>query len=162
MLSGDARKWFYFRVDDNQSFGPVEEAVTLATNHMARSKGPLFIFRLECHNAVGVDSDLFCFDGTPAIRALVQQWNVDYQDTTPIQRVHQTKTAHSSRFGFFDQGFLADDDDDTGISDVEAALVGFEVIADLGALGKADVAVDDGAADARVAADVHVVVNDGI
>src|SRR5437667_259307 len=66
------------------------------------------------------------------------------------------------RFGFFDQGLLADDDDDTGIGDVEAALVGFEVVADLGALGKADVAVDDGAADARVAADVHVVVNDGI
>src|SRR5467141_2384415 len=67
-----------------------------------------------------------------------------------------------SRFGFFDQGFLADDDDDTGIGDVEAALVGFEVVADLGALGKADVAVNDGAADARVAADVHVVVDDGI
>src|SRR5712691_1585824 len=67
-----------------------------------------------------------------------------------------------SRFGFFDQGFLADDDDDTGIGDMEAALVGFEVVADLGALGKADVAVDDGAADARVTADVHVVVDDGI
>jgi len=45
---------------------------------------------------------------------------------------------------------------------MEAALVGFEVVADLGPLGKADVAVDDGAADARVAADVHVVVDDGI
>src|SRR6266550_3910676 len=65
-------------------------------------------------------------------------------------------------FRFFDQGFLADDDDDTGIGDVEAALVGFQVEADLGALGKADVAVDDGATDARVAADVHVVVDDGI
>src|ERR1700731_4490454 len=64
-------------------------------------------------------------------------------------------------FRFLDQGFLADDDDDTRIGDVEAALVGFQVIADLGALGKADVAVDDGAADARVVADVHVVVDDG-
>src|SRR5712692_4844101 len=67
-----------------------------------------------------------------------------------------------SGFGLFDEGFLADDDDDAGIADVEAAAVGFEVVADLSALGKADVAINDGAADARVAADVHVVVDDGI
>src|SRR6266849_3591349 len=67
-----------------------------------------------------------------------------------------------SGFGLFDEGFLADDDDDAGIADVEAAAVGFEVVADLAALGKADVAVDDSAADARVAADVHVLVDDGI
>src|SRR6267378_2003847 len=66
------------------------------------------------------------------------------------------------RFGFLDQGFLADDDDDAGIADMEAAAVGFEVVADLGALGEADVAIDDSAADARVAADIHVIVNDGI
>src|SRR5713101_232383 len=65
------------------------------------------------------------------------------------------------RFGFLDQRFLADDDD-AGIGYVEAAAVGFEVVADLGALGKADVAINDGAADAGVAADVHVIVDDGI
>ena len=52
------------------------------------------------------------------------------------------------RFGFFDEGFLADDDDDAGIGDVEAAAVGFEVVADFGALGEADVAINDGAANA--------------
>src|SRR5229473_1873381 len=67
-----------------------------------------------------------------------------------------------SGFGFFDEGFLADDNDDAGIADVEAATVGFEVVADLGALGEADVTIDDGATDARVAADIHVIVNDGI
>src|SRR5207245_7705776 len=64
--------------------------------------------------------------------------------------------------GLFDQGFLADDDDDAGIGDVETAAVGFKVIADLRTLGEADVAIDDGAADARVAPYVHVVVDDGI
>ena len=67
-----------------------------------------------------------------------------------------------SGFGFFDEGFLSDDDDDAGIGDMEAAAVGFEVVADLGALGKTNVAVDDGAADARVAADVYVIVENGI
>src|SRR6266851_965502 len=67
-----------------------------------------------------------------------------------------------SGFGLFDEGFLADDDDDAGIADVEAAAVGFEVVADLSALGKADVAINDGAADTRVAADIHVIVDDGI
>src|SRR6267143_321710 len=66
-----------------------------------------------------------------------------------------------SRFGFFDQGFLADDDDDTGIGDVEAALVGFEVVADLGALGNADVVVDDGIQDIAVTVDADVVADDG-
>src|SRR5260370_1984502 len=64
------------------------------------------------------------------------------------------------RFGLLDQRFLADDDDDAGIGDVEAAAVGFEVIADLGALGEADVAVNDGAADARVAGAAHKVVEE--
>src|SRR6266851_3648472 len=67
-----------------------------------------------------------------------------------------------SGFGLFDEGFLADDNDDAGIGDVEAAAVGFEVVADLGALGEADVAVDDCSADAGMAADVHVIVDDGI
>src|SRR5258708_12439623 len=67
-----------------------------------------------------------------------------------------------SGFGLFDEGFLADDDDDAGIADVEAAAVGFEVVADLSALGKADVAINDGAADTRVAGGFHRVVNNGI
>ena len=51
-------------------------------------------------------------------------------------------------FGLLDERFLADDDDDAGIGDVEAAAVGFQIVANLGALGKADVAIDDGAANA--------------
>src|SRR5260370_8378278 len=66
------------------------------------------------------------------------------------------------RFGLFDEGFLADDDNDPGIADVEAAAVGFEVIADFSALGKADVAVNDGAADSGGTAGIHVVVDYGI
>src|SRR5260370_41779355 len=52
----------------------------------------------------------------------------------------------SGGFGFFDEGFLADDDNDPGIADVEAAAGGFEVVADLRPLGKADVAGGGGAA----------------
>src|SRR5256885_11699187 len=66
------------------------------------------------------------------------------------------------RFGFFDKGFFADDDDDAGVGDVVAALIGFEVITDFGAFGEADVAIDNGAANARVAADAYVIVEDGI
>src|SRR6266849_3359527 len=88
------------------------------------------------------------------------------QDDTATRRALKRRAfsirSGLGRFGFFDEGFLADDDDDTGIADVEAAAVGFEVVADFGALGKADVAVDDGAANARVAADIHVIVDDGV
>src|SRR5256885_6674911 len=66
------------------------------------------------------------------------------------------------RFGFFDKGFFADDDDDAGVGDVVAALIGFEVVTDFGAFGEADVAINDGAANARVAADADVIVQDGI
>jgi len=65
-------------------------------------------------------------------------------------------------FGLFDERFLADDDDDAGGSDMEAAAVGFEVETNFSFFGEADVAVDDGAAYAGVAADVDVVVEDGI
>ena len=37
-------------------------------------------------------------------------------------------------FGLFDQGFLADDYYDARVGDVEAALIGFHVVADFGAL----------------------------
>jgi len=51
-------------------------------------------------------------------------------------------------FRLFDQGLLADNDDDAGICDVEAAAVGFSVVADFGALRETNVAVDDGASNA--------------
>ena len=56
---------------------------------------------------------------------------------------------------------MADYYDYAGGGDVEAALIGFGVVADFGVFGEADVAVDDGAADARVAADIDVVIDDG-
>src|SRR5690348_7577148 len=65
-------------------------------------------------------------------------------------------------FGLFNEGFLADDNDNAGIGDVETAAVGFEVIPDFGALGKADVAINDGATDPRVTADINVVIDDGV
>ena len=65
-------------------------------------------------------------------------------------------------FGFFDEGFLADDYDDAGGGDVKAAAVVFDVVADLRVFGEADVAVNDGAADTRVTADVYVIVDDGV
>src|SRR5271157_584525 len=45
---------------------------------------------------------------------------------------------------------------------MEAAAIGFKVEANFGFFGKADVAVNDGAADAGVSADVDVIVEDGI
>src|ERR1700680_155355 len=68
----------------------------------------------------------------------------------------------SGGFGLFDQGFLADYYDNAGVGDAEAAFVGFHVVAYFGALGQAYMAVDDGAADARMAADVYVIVDDGL
>src|SRR5215469_1619084 len=85
---------------------------------------------------------------------------VEYAGLNPDEWIHLGPSRRSNGFGFFDQGFLANDDDDAGRGDVEAALVGLKVIADFGVLGKTDVAVDDGAADARVAADVDVIVDD--
>src|SRR5260370_40970714 len=55
------------------------------------------------------------------------------------------------RFGFFDEGFLADDDDDAGVGDVEAAAVGFEVEAGFNALGEANAAVNGAASNAPMA-----------
>src|SRR5271166_3383305 len=71
---------------------------------------------------------------------------------------------HDALLGFrlFDQGLLANDDDDAGGSDMEAAAVGFEVVANFGFFGEADVAVDYGAANAGMAADVDVIIKDGI
>ena len=66
------------------------------------------------------------------------------------------------RASALDHGFLADDDDDAGSGDVEAAAIGFEVETNFSVFGEADVAVDDRAANAGVAADVDVVVDDGI
>src|ERR1700686_1684692 len=67
----------------------------------------------------------------------------------------------SGGFGLFDQGFLADYYDNAGVGDVEAAFVGFHVVAYFGALGQAYMADDVGAAESRRAADIHGVVNGG-
>jgi len=45
---------------------------------------------------------------------------------------------------------------------VVTALIGFEVVTYFGAFWEADVAINDGAANARVAADANVIVEDGI
>src|SRR5260370_6396746 len=105
-----------------------------------------------------LDGGFVCLPTSPRARGKDQ--NSNECDLLHCVLLHQNNILR--RFGLFDQGFLADDDHDAGIADVEAAAVSFKVIADLGALGQADVAVDDGAADARVAADIHVVVDDGI
>src|SRR5580765_4682278 len=65
-------------------------------------------------------------------------------------------------FGFLDKGFFAHDDDDAGVGNVIATLVGFEVVTDFGAFGEADMAINDGAANARMASDIDVVVENGI
>ena len=54
------------------------------------------------------------------------------------------------------------DDDDAAIGDGVALAVRFEVVTDFGALGQIDVTVNDGVANARVAADVDVIEDDGI
>src|SRR5713101_4785523 len=72
------------------------------------------------------------------------------------------KVTASSGLGLFDEGFLPDDDDDSGFGDVKAAAVCFEIKPDLGMLRQCNVAVDDGVLNARVAADNDVIVDDGI
>src|ERR1035441_6477056 len=58
--------------------------------------------------------------------------------------------------GAFEERGVAGDDGQTGRSDKVVALVLDRIVADDGALGNMHVAVDDGAADAAVAANVHV------
>ena len=55
--------------------------------------------------------------------------------------------------GFFQHGFRAHDHDDSVFRDGVAGAVRFEVVADHRAFGKIYMAVDDGAANAGVAAD---------
>ncbi len=68
----------------------------------------------------------------------------------------------STLFGFFDHGFGADYYDYAVFGDGIARAVGFRVVADYGAFGQAYVAVNDGAADAATAADVHVIEDDAL
>src|SRR5437762_9700072 len=58
--------------------------------------------------------------------------------------------------GILEQRVVAGDDDDAGFGDEVALAVGFGVVADSGALGEMNVAVDNGAADAAVASDADV------
>src|SRR5512140_826987 len=65
-------------------------------------------------------------------------------------------------FRFFDKRFLPNDDHDSRICDVESAPVVFHIKADLRAFRKADVPIDDGAANPRVPANIHMVVHDRV
>jgi hypothetical protein len=65
-----------------------------------------------------------------------------------LKAVPQKAKTGSGGFGFFDEGFLADDDDDAGFRDMEAPAVGFQVITDLRVLRQADVPINDGTANA--------------
>src|SRR5260370_20180853 len=90
-----------------------------------------------------LDGGFVCLPTSPRARGKDQ--NSNECDLLHCVLLHQNNILR--RFGLFDQGFLADDDDDAGIADMEAAAVGFKFIADLSALGKAHEEVDDGAAD---------------
>src|SRR4051794_1895968 len=56
-----------------------------------------------------------------------------------------------------DWGAIASDDHQAGFGDVVVDAVAFEVVADEGVLGDADVLVEDGAPDFGAAADVAIV-----
>jgi len=71
-------------------------------------------------------------------------------------------TKADALFGFFDHGFWADDDHYAFVGDGVTGAVGFEVVADDGALGEIYVAVDDGVADAAATADVDVIEEDAL
>src|ERR1700719_3908145 len=60
--------------------------------------------------------------------------------------------------GLLDQRLLPYDNHDAGVGDVKSRLVGFQVVADLRALRQRNVPIDDGPPNARVTADVHVVI----
>ena len=77
-------------------------------------------------------------------------------------KASEKKDARLALFGFFDHGFGANDDHYASFGDGVAGAVGFSVIADDGAFRQAYVAVDDGAANAAAAADVHVVKDDAV
>src|SRR5271170_150995 len=64
--------------------------------------------------------------------------------------------------GFFDHGFGADYYYYAVFCDGVTRAVGFCVVADYCSFGQADVAVDDGAADATAAADIHVIEDDAL
>src|SRR6202522_326605 len=64
--------------------------------------------------------------------------------------------------GFFQHGFRPNYYDDAVFCDGVAGAVGFEVVADYRTFEKIHVAVDDGAADAGVAADDHVIEDYGV
>src|SRR5580692_1603787 len=79
------------------------------------------------------------------------------------RRRYENRTAESlGLFGLFDHGFGAHDYDYAVLGDRVSRAVGFGVVADYGAFWQADVAVNDGAANAAAAADDHVVENDAL
>src|SRR5271170_3905038 len=72
-----------------------------------------------------------------------------------------TKAAAES-LRLLDHGFRAHDDDNAVFGDRIPGAIGFEIVTDDGAFGQLDVAVNDRAADAAVAADRDVVKDDGL
>src|SRR5271156_373946 len=65
-------------------------------------------------------------------------------------------------FRFFDHGFGADHDYHAVLGHGVARAVGFGVIADYRAFGQAYVTVNDGAANAAAAANIHVIEDDAL
>src|SRR5580704_55559 len=65
-------------------------------------------------------------------------------------------------FGFFDERFLTNNDDNSRVGHMEPPPVGLGVKADLRAFRQVDVTVNNRASYSRVPADIHVIVDDGI
>src|SRR5277367_1432811 len=82
--------------------------------------------------------------------------------TTAPLRMTVVPLMMTASFGFFDHGFGADYYYYAVFCDGVSSAVGFCVVADYCSFGQADVAVDDGAADATAAADVDVVEDDAL
>src|SRR3974377_490780 len=62
----------------------------------------------------------------------------------------------------FDHGFGANDDDNAAVGNGIAGTIGLLVVADDRALRQLHMAIDDGAADARVTPDIHMIEDDRI
>src|SRR5580692_12992591 len=76
------------------------------------------------------------------------------------ERTLRKKEARFASLWFFDHGFRAHDNYYAIVGYGVAGAVGFGVIADYGAFGQAYVAIDDRAANAAAASDVHVIKDD--
>src|SRR5208337_4359373 len=82
------------------------------------------------------------------------QGRTTYGEERKTKRLFAAEVVH--RDGVFKQGIVARDHGDTALGYEVALAVGFRVIADAGAFGNVHIAVDDGLANAAMAAHVHV------